>query len=101
MIDLLTKQILRDFKLHNVTDQINQNNDIYKSINMMKFFHRFHKLGRSQKLSILHTYLALEKSVINICYLEMRGKLYFKNYAHLTAFWAEQLSLKVECYAYR
>ena len=68
---------------------------------MMKIFHRFHKLSRSQKSSILDTYLALEKSVINICYLEMHGKLYFENSGHLTAFWAEQLSLKVERYAYR
>ena len=101
MIDLLTKQILRDFKLHNVNDQIYQNNDIYKSINVMKFFQRFHKLGRSQKSSILDIYLALEKSVINICYLEMHGKLYFENSRHLPAFWAEQSSLKVERYAYR
>ena len=101
MIDLLTKQILRYFKLHNTTDQINQNNDIYKSINVMKFFHRFNKFGRSQKSSILHTYWALEKYAINICYLEMHGKLYFENSGHLPAFWAEQLSLKVERYAYR
>ena len=68
---------------------------------MMKFLHRFHKLGRSTKLSILHTYLALEKSVLNVYYLEMHGKLYFEKSGHLTAFWAEQLSLKVERYAYR
>ena len=68
---------------------------------MMKLFYRFYKLSRSQKSSILDTYLELEKSVINTCYLEMHGKLYFENSGHLPAFWVDQLRLKVERYAYR